>query len=165
MKRILMLASCLCASVAGAQTLADVAKAVQGARREVIAVLPLVAGEDLAVALKQAAAKGTRVFLITERTAVRSGGYLLNVSHGPSSINTYLYGGSIGVPWVMVDGAWLVSGAPLDGRGQGSLNVTTDQPTLQRMNTWATAVTKAGPVPRVDLLKLRYEKSPPRQSR
>lgn len=159
----------LCASSVDAQSATDVAKSIQGARREVIAVLPRVMNEAVAAALKVTAARGTRVFLITERATVKRGGYLLNVSHGPSGINTYLYPGEIPTPWVLVDGGWLASGAALDSDLAAPVAITREAGTLSRMNRWATQVTAAGPTPRVDLLKLRYDKagrqSPPGPAR
>ncbi|GGB61175.1 hypothetical protein [Deinococcus soli (ex Cha et al. 2016)] len=168
MRRILCLLL-LCASSVEAQSTADVAKSIQGARREVIAVLPRVMNEAVAAALKVTAARGTRVFLITERATVKRGGYLLNVSHGPSGINTYLYPGAITTPWILVDGAWLASGAALDADLTAPVAIIRDAGTLSRLNLWATQVTAAGPTPRVDLLKLRYDQptrpSPPRPAR
>ena len=47
--------------------------------------------------------------------------------------------------------------------------ITREAGTLSRLNLWATQVTAAGPTPRVDLLKLRYDnagrQSPPRPAR
>jgi hypothetical protein len=161
MTRAAPLVLALCCSVAGAQSVSDVAKAIETARREIIVALPIVGRNDIAASLKAAAARGTRVFLITEARAVTSGGYLLNVSHGPKSINTYLYASRIPTPWIMVDGAWVASGDQLDTRSGAALTVTRDPAVLQRLNTWATQITKRGPIPRVELLKLRYRS--PRQ--
>lgn len=162
MKRLpLPLGFTLCCSLAGAQSVSDVAQSIASARREIIAVLPSLGREDLAGALKTAAARGTRVFLIAQRSAVNSGGYLLNVSHGPQSIYTYLYDGTIPTAWVMVDGAWVASGPQLDRRAGPGLVVSRDPATLNRLSSWATQVTRHGPVDRVTLLKLRY--ASPRQ--
>lgn len=164
MKRTLCLVAALCCSPAGAQSVSDVAKSITAARREVIATLPTVGREDIAAALKAAAARGTRVFLISERRTVTGGGYLLNVSHGPPSIHTYLYAGTLPTAWVMVDGSWVVSGAQLDRQNGLGLTISRDPTTLKRLNTWATQITKSGPIPRMDLLKLRY-RSPRGQAR
>ena len=153
-----VLACSLLGSAGAADTLPPSIQAITQARREIIAVLPQVGSEAMAQALKTAAGKGTRVFLITERRTVKGGGYLLTVSHGPSSIRTYLYAGQISQPWVIVDGAWGLAGPGLDRSAGGDLQVFRDGATLQRLNTWARQVTKAGPIARPDLLKLRYSK-------
>lgn len=153
-----VLALSLLGSAGAANTLPSSLQALTQARREIIAVLPTVGSEAFAQALKGAASKGTRVFLITERATVKRGGYLLTVSHGPPSIRTYLYPGRITQPWVIVDGAWGLAGPGLDQSAGGDLQVFQDSATLKRLNAWAQQVTKAGPTARPDLLKLRYGK-------
>lgn len=138
--------------------LSSTLKALQGARRQVIATLPAVVSEEVVKALKAAATRGTTLFLITNTRTLRQGGYLLTLSHAPGTVHTYLTDGAIPVPWIMVDGAWVASGAALDG-GTGDVTVSRDRAVLGRLNTWATSVTRAGPVPRVELLKRRYAKS------
>ncbi|WP_229776069.1 hypothetical protein [Deinococcus ruber] len=144
---------------AHAQSTGSVVQALINARTEIIAVLPKVGCQDIAVALKTAAAKGTSVFLITERATVHRGGYLLNVSHGPESIQTYLYAGPLPSAWVLVDNAWVASGVTLDQEGVDvAPTISQDAATLRSLNTWARQVTAAGPIKRPDLLKLHYGK-------
>lgn len=149
------LAAALCLTSGSAQSAASTLTSIAGARTQIVAVLPTVGRLDLATTLKAAAAKGTRVYLITERATVTKGGYLLNVSHGPQSIQTFLYPGTLPEAWVLVDNAWAVTGAGLDQEGQATLNVLNDSAQLRRMTGWARQVTAAGPVRRPDLLKLR----------
>lgn len=153
-----MLSTLLCASTSGAQSLSDVTRAIAGAHRELIVVLPQLSRTDIAKAVKQAAAQGTKVFVIYPAVNVKGGGYLLNVSHGPATISTYLFKGAIPSPWVMVDGAWVVTGAGLeDQRGQ-DFRVVQDRATLVRLNQWARQVTAGGPTDRVEIIKRRYSK-------
>lgn len=157
MKRI-SLAVLLCACTSGAQSLSDVTRAIAGAHRELIVVLPQLARTDIAKAIKQAAAQGTRVFMIYPVANVKGGGYLLNVSHGPETISTYLFKGTIPAPWIMVDGAWLVTGAGLDDQAGLDLQVVQDRATLVRLNQFARQVTASGPTDRVEIVKRRYSK-------
>jgi len=157
MKRFLFLGLALFTSAGHAQSSLGVVAAIQAARSEVIAVLPRVGRQDVAVALKAAAARGTVVFLITERATARRGGYLLNVSHGPLSIGTYLFAGALTTPWVMVDNAWVASGSALDQEGVTlTPSISQDAATLRRLNVWATQVTAAGPIKRPELLRLHF---------
>ncbi|GGR15597.1 hypothetical protein GCM10008957_30430 [Deinococcus ruber] len=154
----MLLTTLLCSSFANAQRAASVLQSIAGARTELIAVLPTVGRQDLAVALKAAAARGTKVFLITEAASVHRGGYLLNVSHGPDSLRTYLYRGTLPEAWVLVDNAWVATGAGLDQEGASVLEVSQDAAVVQRLNAWARQVTQAGPISRPDLLKLHFGK-------
>ncbi|WP_019008582.1 hypothetical protein [Deinococcus aquatilis] len=158
MKRILAVAVLLL-NMAEAVTVTDALRSIRDARREVIAVLPGLMREDMATALKATSARGTRVFVITRESSVRSGGYLLTVSHAPGALYTYLIAGEIPVPWVLVDGAWAVSGRALDQEGAGSVEVTRAASKIAPLQTWAREVTKPGPVSRVDVLKRRYAKN------
>ncbi len=158
MKRVLALGMLLF-GLAEAVTITDALQSIRGARREIIAVLPGVVREDMATALKAASARGTRVFVITRNSSVRSGGYLLTVSHAPGSLYTYLIAGEIPVPWVLVDGSWVVSGRALDQEGAGFVEVTRAAAKIAPLQTWAREITKAGPVSRVDVLKRRYAKN------
>lgn len=163
--------TCCCLFFLGgaqAVSVTDALKAVSTARREVVAVLPGVNRLDVALALKEAAKQGTVVKIITERARVRGGGYLLNVSHGPQSISTYLIDGRISQPWVMVDGAWVISGTALSQEGSGSLELTQGQANLADLKAWVAQVSRRGPVNRVDILRLYYGKpvkTPQSQSR
>lgn len=158
MKRTLLVLALWSSCLGNAQSVSNALKSITAARREVIAVLPRVARQDMATALKQAAAQGTKVFLITERGSVKSGGYLLNVSHGPESIYTYLYPGTLPEAWVMVDGAWYVTGPGLDTEGAFPITVSQDVTKRQQLLKWSAAITKKGPVSRVELVKLRFQK-------
>ena len=158
MKRLLLLTTLWTCCTASAQGVADVFKSITGARREVIAVLPKVAREELAMALKATAARGTKVFLITEQASVKRGGYLLNVSHGPGSIYTYLYHGILPDAWVMVDGAWYVSGPGLDTSQSRSVQISQDARKRQQLSLWVKNITQRGPIPRVDLVRMRFQK-------
>ncbi len=130
---------------------------VSKARREIVAVLPSVLREDVAVALKAAARRGTRVFLIVEGSKARAGGYLLTVSHGPPSIYTYMVG-RITTPWIMVDGSWVASGPGLDSYADVRVTVIENPASLQQLTTWAGEVTREGPVPRIQVLKRYFGK-------
>lgn len=145
-----------CAGLAQAQRISDVTSAIASAQRELVVVLPRLQRTDIAKALKQAAAQGTRIFLIYPKANIKGGGYLLNVSHGPESIHTYLYAGTISEPWILVDGAWVVSGAGLESIGSGPISISRDPATLNRLTAWAQKVTAAGPTNRVDILRQRY---------
>lgn len=158
MKRILLTCTLWSSCLGHAQGVSNALKSITEARREVIAVLPKVGRQDMAIALKQAATRGTKVFLITERASVKKGGYLLNVSHGPESIYTYLYPATLPEAWVMVDGAWYVTGPGLDMEGTLPITLSQDSAKRQQLLKWAAAITKKGPVPRVELLKLRFQK-------
>lgn len=159
MKRLITVVMC-CAGFAQAQRIADVTSAIASAHRELIVVLPRLQRTDIAKAIKQAAAQGTRVFLIFPKANVKGGGYLLNVSHGPTSINTYLYQGSIAQPWIMVDGAWIVSGDGLESGSGEPLIVNHDPTSLTRLSAWAQHVTAAGPTDRVEIIRQRYSTTP-----
>lgn len=143
---------------ASAQGVSDVLKSITSARREIIAVLPQVASEGMAVALKQAAGRGTKVFLITERASIKRGGYLLTVSHGPNSIYTYLYPSRLPEAWVMVDGAWYVTGPSLDSAQSSAVQINRNPQQLKQLNAWATSVIRKGAVSRVDIVRLRFTK-------
>ncbi|CAM3406151.1 hypothetical protein DESA109040_11360 [Deinococcus saxicola] len=144
-----------------------VAGSLTGARREIIASLPAVGRADIAAALKKAAANGTRVFLISRESSARGSGYLLNVSHGPPSLLTYLKSIPTGTPFILVDGSWAAVGQGLDQEGGGAISLVKDAGTLKNLTVWATRITRAGPTARVDIVRLRFPRqaTPPRPAR
>lgn len=151
---VLSLASALLGSAALAQSTADVTRAIAGSSREIVAYLPYAEQLDIADALRVAALRGKRIYLVSSSEGVRDPqGFTLRLAHVPG-VRTYL-ASSRGQAFVIVDGrtAFVGTGLIQDGAGT-TLNTVAASPLL----SWAQNVTRNAPVPKLDLMKLRYVK-------
>lgn len=154
----------LCLSLLGtvsAQTVplspADVTRAIGQAGREIVAYLPFAEQPDISDALRVAALRGKRVFLITSVKGVQDPlGFTLRLAHVPG-VRTYLASPK-GEAFLIVDGRVTFTGSGLMQDGVGA-QVNVARP--EQLLAWAQGVTKIPPANRVALLKLRYP-GPPR---
>ena len=158
-KRTLITLTTLCAATADAQSAEALLTGIKTARREIVAILPVLGREDVAVALKAAAKRGTSVYLISERASLRRSGYLLNVSHGAPTIRTYLTSTPITNAWIIVDGSWAATGWGLESPNRPQdVRITTNRIDLSRTLKWASAVTRVPPVSREQIIRWFYGK-------
>ena len=161
MKRFLML-GLLCLSGVSAQgvplSTADVTGAIAKAGREIVAYLPYAEQLDVSDALRVAALRGKRVFLITSVKGVQDPlVFTLRLAHVPG-VRTYLAAPS-GEAFLIIDGNVTFSGNGLMQDGLGTrINVARPE----RLLAWAQDVTKIPPASKVALLKLRYSGPPHR---
>ena len=159
MKRVVLLLVLLGAVSAQTVPLAptDVTRAIGQAGREIVAYLPYAEQPDISDALRVAAVRGKRVFLITSVPGVQDPlGFTLRLAHVPG-IRTYLANPK-GEAFLIIDGRVTFTGNGLMQDGMGTqINVANPEQLL----AWAQGVTKIPPANKVSLLKLRYP-GPPR---
>ena len=146
---LLFLAAC---GSARAQSAADVTRAIAASTHEVVAYLPFAEQLDIADALRVAALRGKRIYLITSQDGVRDPhSFTLRLAHVPGVL-TYLASPG-GQPFVMIDGNTTFAGSALVQDGAGTqLNALQPGALL----AWVRGVTRQVPVKRTELLKLRY---------
>ncbi|GGR09714.1 hypothetical protein [Deinococcus ruber] len=155
MKRAAVVMLSLTVSMASATDVgpAEIARSVAQASREIVAYLPYAEQPDVADALRLAALRGKRVYLITSVRGVQDPlGFTLRLAHVPG-VRSYL-AVDTGQPFVIIDGQAAYSGNGLMQDGIGT-RITTVLPNT--LLAWAQAVTAHPAVAKLDLLKLRYQ--------
>ena len=150
--KVLLLTLTAMTGRAWAQSAGDVTRAIAASNHEVVAYLPFAEQLDIAEALRVAALRGRRIYLITSQDGIRDPhGFTLRLAHVPGVL-TYLASPG-GQPFVMIDGTTTYSGSALVQDGAGTqLNVVQTGALL----AWARGVTKQMPIRKMELLKLRY---------
>ena len=161
MNRTLIVLGLLCSSVVSAQAgfvPADVTKAIGQAGREIVAYLPYAEQLDVSDALRVAALRGKRVFLITSVKGVQDPmGFTLRLAHVPG-VRTYL-AAPTGEPFLIIDGNTTFAG---NGLMQDGLGTQINSARPEQLLAWAQGVTKIPPASKTALLKLRYSGPPHR---